>query len=315
LLIISLSTYGKEFTSENGGLNADGQRIYLKGVSWFGFETSLSVFHGLWSVDYNFVFDLLQKNGFNAMRIPFSLDLVLNDPAPKSISFGFCNNNVSCNLDLKGLTSLQVLDRMIQSARDRGIAIMLDMHSFEPDAFAANGLWYDSSHPESMVLKGWAILVDSFGNQSNVFAVDVKNEPFLGTWNTGDATTDWDAACKRIGDHIVGKSNWLVFVEGVSKSPACPDPCFYGGDLKGVLSAPIALSNPKKLVYSPHTYGPNVYPQPYFSDPTFPKNMPAIWDDHFGFIKDKKGPAVVTGEWEVVSLEQMVFGSMLLLTT
>ena len=37
--------------------------------------------------------------------------------------------------------------------------------------------------------------------------------------------------------------------------------------------------------------------QDYFKTKDFPKNMPAIWDAHFGFAKDLTGSAVVIGEW------------------
>ena len=36
------------------------------------------------------------------------------------------------------------------------------------------------------------------------------------------------------------------------------------------------LSNPEKLVYSPHVYGPSVYQQHYFDDQRFPANMPEV---------------------------------------
>ncbi len=62
-------------------------------------------------------------------------------------------------------------------------------------------------------------------------------------------------------------------------------------------TAPVVLPVPNKLAYSPHVYGPSVDNQPYFSDPTFPANMPAIWNYHYGYIRNMSGPAVVTGEW------------------
>jgi len=110
--------------------------------------------------------------------------------------------------------------------------------------------------------------------------------------------TDWNSAAERIGNAILSRvNNWLIFVEGNAGSPPCEKACFYGENLKGVKSNPVRLNVPNMLVYSPHSYGPQVYPQPYFNDANFPDNMPAIWDDHFGYIKDMKGPAVVTGEW------------------
>jgi len=230
--------------------------------------------------------------------VPFNLDLVINDPMPTSVSYGYCQTNQSCNMDLKGLTSLQVLDKMIATAGSFGIQIMLDMHSFEEDAYMENGLWYDATHPESTVLKGWDILIDRYGSTKNVFAVDLKNEPFATTWHTGDNSTDWDAAIVRIGNHILSKGvPWLIFFEGTNKSPPCADACFWGENLQGQGQNPISLSTANRLVYSPHTYGPDVAYQDYFQDPTFPANMPAIWTAHFAYLKALKQGAIVTGEW------------------
>jgi len=131
-----------------------------------------------------------------------------------------------------------------------------------------------------------------------VIAFDLKNEPFQTTWG-GSSTTDWSAASVRIGNHILSSTNgsrFLIFVEGTASSPACAQNCFWGENLQGPMASPISLSNQKKLVYSPHCYGPSVASQPYFSDPTFPANMPAIWDAHWGSAV-KLGQAVVLGEW------------------
>jgi endoglucanase len=40
-----------------------------------------------------------------------------------------------------------------------------------------------------------------------------------------------------------------------------------------------------------------VRPQPYFNDPSFPDNMPAIWDALFGYLEGATNRAVVMGEW------------------
>jgi hypothetical protein len=49
------------FSSQNGVLMRNGQRFFLKGVSWFGCETSLATFHGLWAVDYHSIIDFLVR--------------------------------------------------------------------------------------------------------------------------------------------------------------------------------------------------------------------------------------------------------------
>ncbi len=92
----------------------------------------------------------------------------------------------------------------------------------------------------------------------------------------------------------------LFFVEGVSDHH--PHAAFWGSNLHGVHRAPIDLRHvsedlDRRVVYSPHTYGPSVVDQAYFHDPDFPRNMPAIWDDLFGFVELATGKAVVVGEW------------------
>jgi endoglucanase len=226
------------------------------------------------------------------MRVPFYLELALNDAQPDSINF------YQMNADLKGLTSLQVLDKVVAAAASRGILIMLDLHSFKGGTFMQDGLWYDASHPESMVMKGWTNLAQRYKNQWNVFAADLKNEPWGTTWGTGAATTDWNTAAARLGNNIHQTApSWLIFVEGTNKSPACSQACFWGENLQGVQTAPVQLNLKSKLVYSPHCYGPSVAYQDYFQDASFPNNMPAIWNAHYGFVPGTSGNAIVIGEW------------------
>lgn len=228
MMVINQAHSAITYSSEGGVLKINQKRFYLKGASWFGFETGVSTVHGLWSVDYKFIVDFLAKYKFNAVRLPFSLDMILKNPVPTSIQFGYCQNDHNCNLDLKGLTSLEVMDKIINYMGTKGIVVLLDLHSFEPDAFSSNGLWYDSSHSEAQVIEGWKKLIERYKNTWNVFAIDVKNEPFQGTWNTGNLNTDFDKACERIGEIIIKDTNWLVFVEGTAGNPPCADGCFYG---------------------------------------------------------------------------------------
>jgi endoglucanase len=53
----------------------------------------------------------------------------------------------------------------------------------------------------------------------------------------------------------------------------------------------------KKLVYSPHEYGAGVYNQPWFSDPTFPNNMPARWEMGFNYIATQGIAPILVGEF------------------
>jgi len=158
--------------------------------------------------------------------MPFYLELALNDATPNSINYGI-------NSDLQGLSSLQVMDKIIQAAATRGIVIMLDLHSFQANSYASDGLWYSSNFPESTVITGWSSILNRYKSQWNVIAADLKNEPFAATWGTGNPNTDWNLGAARMANAIAStvSNRFLIFVEGTGNSPNCAEPCFYGGDL------------------------------------------------------------------------------------
>eukprot|EP00483_Globobulimina_turgida_P008823 UN08841 len=163
---------GSDFglTSEDGVLKLNGTRFNLKGVAWFGFETSNNCVHGLWAVDYHSIIDFMSNYSFNGLRLPFSAYLVLNDPMPVSINY------YQMNEDLVNLSSMKVMDKIIEACAQAGIIVMLDMHSLEADGYLQDGLWYDSKYPQDTTLKAWNMMVDRYKNQWNVVAADIFNE-------------------------------------------------------------------------------------------------------------------------------------------
>src|SRR5690606_15432541 len=87
----------------------------------------------------------------------------------------------------------------------------------------------------------------------------------------------------------------LIFVEGVERYNG--DWFWWGGDLQGVRTAPVRLNVPNRVVYSPHDYGPGIYEQGWFQDPRFPANLPAVWDQHWGYIHQEGIAPGVLGEF------------------
>jgi hypothetical protein len=67
---LPLSTDGSEI------VDANGDTVVLQGVNWFGFETANHVPHGLWSRDYKDKLRQIKREGFNTIRLPFSLEAV-----------------------------------------------------------------------------------------------------------------------------------------------------------------------------------------------------------------------------------------------
>lgn len=64
-----------------------------------------------------------------------------------------------------------------------------------------------------------------------------------------------------------------------------------------VPTLPVVLNVPNKVVYSPHDYGWGVSYQSWFTDPTFPNNMPAIWNKYWAKIHFNNLAPVWIGEF------------------
>jgi endoglucanase len=283
-----------EWTSEEGMLMVNGKQVHLKGASWFGFETTRRSPHGLWgNANSSFFLDFLASNDFNAIRMPLDLDLMLHDAPHQRVADDPSNK----------MTALQYLDFLVDECATRGIVMLLDMHCLDTGGTNESPLWFNSKFTEQDALNGWTAMAKRFKDKWNVFAIDVFNEPFGGTWAEGKPT-DMDAFAVKAAAAVHAETDWLIFVEGTWKSPNCTKTfdnisvaCGYGDNLIGVAEHPVELGKPKKLVYSSHTYGPSQHDRPEFKDPAFPDNMPAIWQDHWGYVANKTGSAVVLGEF------------------
>ncbi|CAL6057172.1 cellulase_1 [Hexamita inflata] len=266
-----------------------GNKVSLKGYSFFGFETSVAVVHGLWSQNLEFLLDWTKSQGYNAIRVPFACDFALNLDGKRPLnSDGSSAINYNQNPKLVGLTSGQVLDYFVNAAAARGLVIVFVMHHLYGTG-GIDPLWYDNSTSEAQVLQGWTNMIKRY-NQWNVIGADIKNEPHdTITWGTGNILTDFDTFCQRAGNTIHQiNPRLLIFVEGVHKwgnSWSC-----WGESLQGVLQYPVKLNVQNKVVYSPHVYGQAVS--------GMPNNDIQNWSDRFGFIVSKKlGPAIMIGEW------------------
>eukprot|EP00276_Gloeochaete_wittrockiana_P005879 CAMPEP_0184668132 /NCGR_PEP_ID=MMETSP0308-20130426/70911_1 /TAXON_ID=38269 /ORGANISM="Gloeochaete witrockiana, Strain SAG 46.84" /LENGTH=1002 /DNA_ID=CAMNT_0027113701 /DNA_START=454 /DNA_END=3462 /DNA_ORIENTATION=+ len=276
------------FTSANGKLYANGYVFDIDGVNWFGIETETFSIHGLWQHSISSYVDFIAGNGFNSVRIPLALDSVLSNPNILMSAI-----NVTANPDLAGARLLTALDKVILALSKKRILVMLDMHRLE---YTHHGdeLWYNSRMTEAQLIAAWEMLATRYCSFNNVFAADIKNEPYgAATWGTGDLLTDWRLAAARIGNRILAKCpRWLIFVEGVSYGGD------WGADVNGAVNFPVALNDPTKLVYSPHVYGPGVSGKAViFNDPAYPLNLKDYFDTWFGTVASRTSRAVVIGEF------------------
>jgi len=127
----------------------------------------------------------------------------------------------------------------------------------------------------------------------------------------------WDTLAAKLGNVVLDLApRWLVVVEGVGhcmdsaeQGGSCEVPSsvgqdfktstWWGENLQAATRYPIELRLPRKLVYSPHVYGPSVSSQPYFNSQSFPQNMPAIWRTQWSTLpKLASSPVpILIGEW------------------
>ncbi|MFF7073534.1 cellulase family glycosylhydrolase [Streptomyces pseudovenezuelae] len=277
-------------TSGRQILDASGQPVRIAGINWFGFETSNHVVHGLWSRDYKSMIDQMKSLGYNTIRIPFSDDILKAGTVPNSIDF-----SSGKNADLQGRDSLGVLDKLVSYAGQDGLKVILDRH--RPDSGGQSALWYTAAVPESTWIANLKALATRYKGQNTVVGIDLHNEPHdPACWGCGDTATDWRLAAQRAGNAVLSVNpELLIFVEGVQTVNGVSG--WWGGNLMGVAQYPVQLNVANRVVYSAHDYATSVAQQSWFSDPSFPANMPGIWDKYWGYIFKQNIAPVWVGEF------------------
>jgi endoglucanase len=264
-------------TSGNQILDASGKVVGLSGLNWFGFETDLRAPHGLWQRSWQAMLDQIKALGYNVIRLPFSDAMLVPGTMPTGIDF-------QKNPDLVNLTPLEVMDRIIAGAGARGLRVILDNHRSTPGGGPeSNGLWYTSAYPESRWIDDWKMLAERYKGNDTVIGMDLRNEPFGACWGCGDPATDWRLAAEKAGNAILSVNpDLLIIVEGVANQNG--QSTWWGGNLIGAKDFPIRLQVPNRLVYSAHEYPASMYAQAWFSDPSYPNNLPAVWDKYWGYL-------------------------------
>jgi endoglucanase len=272
------------------GFYVKDQKIYddnhaefrVKGLSWFGFETPDHVVNGLWVHPMEYYFSVIKEHGINVLRIPFSAEWIFYnfDQYPY-------DGNISQDPSIRGKSSIQILDRLFDLAKQNGVFIMLDLHRLHKEYISE--LWYspyDNQYTWETYFATWFRMLDRYKDHPSLFAVDLLNEPHgKATWGTGDESTDWKLFVERALPEFKERypdSRWLYFVEGIN----------WGKDLSGYLDHPLNTEIPDRIVFSPHNYGKSVVPDINMDVQALHRD----WDYHFGYLKDL-GQTFAVGEW------------------
>ena len=287
------------FETSEGQILANNEPFNIKGVNWPGSEGRAGPPHGLDKHNISFYMEWMREHSFNAVRLLFNHEMVLDDTLLARTSTGSWESE-----ELAHLTYLRMFKKIAEVAAESGILVLMAAHRLAATKWPGDGLWYDNQQTETKVMQSWRKISEALCSQWNVFGVDLVNEPYAASWGKPQGPAmDWPAAASRMGNEVLTScGRWLIFVEGVGYSPGAPgmdkpsDGIWWGENLAGVHTTHVRLSDQTKLVYSPHTYGPSVFNQPYFRSPSFPDNMEDLWTKRFGFVREETGTPVVIGE-------------------
>ena len=286
-------------TKGNQIIDAAGNRVIWQGVNWYGMENEPATLIGLNARDYKLMLKQVRQTGFNAIRVPFSMQTIAKGPEVSGVA-----DYIGSNKELKGKSPMEVLDAVIVEAEKLGIMIILDNHS-QADQGYRNDLWYgQAGFTEDMWVTMWRDLAIRYKNSPNVVGFDLKNEPHgKATWGDG-AETDWRRAAERAGKEIQSvNSNPLIIVEGIENQVVGGQLLtghWWGGNLEGVRKNPVVLPVANKIVYSIHEYGPEVSPQPWLVSKNLEKNLLDRWNKGFGYIHDQNIAPILVGEFGAI---------------
>jgi endoglucanase len=249
-------------------VDADGKRLKLASVNWYGASDIFFVPMGLDIRHRSEIAKTIKKMGFNSVRFPYSDQMVLENPIvdPK---------HLQANLDLldsqhmeskatdqarleegsQSIRALDVFNACVTAMTDEGIIVI-------PNNHITNAAWCDgknlcdSSWKNSQYgpickiyqtteswIENWKIVMKPFIDNPLVIGADLRNEP-RGLWGTMTWSM-WATAAEQASEALLAmQPNWLMFVEGVSSANDC----------SGARTRPVKLSVPDRVVYSSHVY-------------------------------------------------------------
>ena len=302
------SSNGYWHTSGNRIVDQNGLPVRIAAVNWFGMENTYFVPAGLEHQPLTSIVMRVKQLGFNAIRLPFSNQMVEQNPIVTA--------HLAANPDLKGLHALDVMDKIVAAAGQVGLRVILDdQRSSAGTQPEPNGLWYTKAYPESVWIHDWQFLVNRYLGNPTVVGVDLRNEPHTappGPWSVkaylshgstwgpykgkDNLATDWRLAAERGGNAVLAVNpQLLVFVEGLQlypdpTQPGGIDSYWWGGILTPARQYPVELAVPHQMVYSPHEYGPEKYAMPFFGPHMTYRSMVANWEKHWGFLEKADFP-------------------------
>jgi len=273
------------------------------------------------SVNYQTTMRGMVADGFNTIRIAWS-DALLNG-SPKTGAI-----NYDLNPEFKGLSSMQVLDKIVEYSGSIGLRVIFDHHTNDGGDHGwggqqTNGLWFDkgpgtdgtdgSGNPGTVTAEQFKVntlaLERRYRENPTVIGYDLDNEPLsqgAGTaslnWGMGGPTDIW-RMYTELGNALLAQNPKLLIICEGPQSTSNTGNGLAGigpeGDLSavggvaGVAAKPVVLKYKNQVVYSVHEYDTKVYD---FKDNDEPSTLIKHMNKDWGYLYTKNIAPVWVGE-------------------
>ncbi|KXT05464.1 hypothetical protein AC578_10975 [Pseudocercospora eumusae] len=247
-------------------VDANGQRVKLASINWYGASDIYFVAGGLDFRHRDEIAATIRRMGFNSVRFPYSDQMVIENPIipPEYISanldlldkYDLNHTNEQRTKDaLQGPRALEVFNACVKSMTDAGLIVIPNNHI--TNAHWCDGMnlcdssWKNDHYGPICKVKQttatwidhWRTVMAPFVHNPFVIGADLRNEP-RGLWGTMTWSMFASASEKASEALLAMQPNWLMFVEGISSANDC----------SGAKNRPVKLSIPDRVVYSSHVY-------------------------------------------------------------
>jgi hypothetical protein len=230
-------------TSGRHIVDANGTRVKLASVNWYGASDIYFVAGGLNVRHRDEIAATIKEMGFNSVRFPYSDQMVVENPIidPEYLS---ANLDLFDGYDLRqdadsrkadsgqGPRALDVFNACVKAMTDTGLAVIINDH-------ITNAAWCDgmnlcdSSWKNDQLwpfckiqqttqswIENWKTIMKPFVDNPLVIGADLRNEP-RGVWGTM-TWKKWAEAAEQASEALLKmQPEWLMFVEGTSSANDC----------------------------------------------------------------------------------------------
>lgn len=229
------------------------QRIHLKCANWYGAHQELYVVGGLELLSVSRLVKFFQESGSNCARIPYSIEMVKNNPTVNQSAVAGILPSDQCRSTLR---ALDVMDCVVSHLQQHGILIIFNCHNSHGTWVGAGavkndqGLWNLPEYSSEDWIQSMEIIARRY---KGIAGMDFRNEihdqdGVKITWGeTDNINTDWLAASTAAYDRLYNVDPEILAIVGA----LC-----WNTDLRAMVKkvGPLKALTNHKLVYTVHIY-------------------------------------------------------------